>query len=225
VERRAREYLEEQAKLERERKEREAGVAINVEDEQVIQAETSDLSEQVAQHFESKLDGSSFNPDTPEDLIEGQRDNEAGRTIRTRWMEDLMLQKPGLTSTDIQAAMQAVFGIGINSEIVSEALKTVRELHGMRYISRRRADPLLHDTYLAAQAVPRKPPDPNSPRLIEYLVGSEVRYEYSTLGTLQDTIDRLSKTQHILRDAVVQVWKLTKTSVRWLPRIEEEEES
>jgi hypothetical protein len=156
--------------------------------------------------------------------LEGRKDSDAGQTIRIRWAEDLMLQQPQLTSTDIQAAMLAVFGIGVDSRLVSEALKAVRELNGMRYISRRRADPLLHDTYLAAQAVPRKPPDPNSPRLIEYLVDGQARYQTTTLGQLQATLDKLSDTYDIATAALVQVWRLTKTSVRWSARIEEEEE-
>lgn len=185
-----------------------------------IVAETADVAEAVGQRFEAKMNGEASLPELPEDLLPGRLKNNAGHSVRRRWLEDLLLQKPSLNSLDAAAALQATFGLGLDNIVILETLKAARELHGLKYRALPRAPTIDITPVPVVPALP-KPIDPNAPRLLEYLDGGEVRYVTTNVGNMQGTLERLIEAHG--HDFTYQVWKPSKTKTKVTVQISEED--
>lgn len=192
-------------------REREAGMR------REVQAETETLAAKVGSAFEAKLDGVRPALALPDELRAGTQDNAEGRVVRRTWAEDLLIQQPTLNSNDVQTALRATFGLGLDSETVLDALKAVREINGMRYITRRRVAPI------DAPPPPRPKPDGNAPRLLEYLVGDVVRYASTTVAGLQGALERLGA-EHGINPQAISVWRPARTRVLVQVQVVDDEE-
>jgi hypothetical protein len=189
--------------------------------EDLIRAEPKTLADSVGMMFGERLgEGEAPQVELPPELAPGRTDSASGAAVRLRWVEDLLLQKPQLTSTDCQMAMYATFGIGLNNVDVTEALKAVRELNGMRYITRtRQPAPEPIAAPVPAQAAP-KASDPQAPRLLEFIEAGVTRYLTTTVAGLQKTITDLKLGQ----DAAFMVWRPAKTKVTVVVSVEDDGE-
>lgn len=155
-------------------------------------AETAPLPEAVAQRFSDKLEGKAQDlPTLPPELEIGKQDNAEGSRVRLRWVEDLFLQKPQLNSNDAYMLLQATFGIGINNLLILEALKAVRELNGMRFITRRRSEQPVIEVPAPAPPVKRVM-DPATRLLVTWPdCGPPVPATVGTLGDVMTTIEAM----------------------------------
>lgn len=201
-------------------KEREAEAAKPPETPpEEIKAKTEELPDAIAHRFSNRLNGATTTPaELPPELVAGKQDNAEGRAVRLRWAEDFVLQQPHMHSGDVQLALQATFGIGLNSAVVQDILKTVRELNGMRYITRKRTE--LPPTLEAAEPqiieVPRKaqPLPPETKVLITWVYrgapAPQPPMKRATIGTLAQSLTELANLKVDL--STVEVYRQIKVN-------------
>lgn len=192
------------------RRDESASLALAPAPEPEVKAQPESLPDAIASRFEAKMSGvAKVLPDLPPELEVGKQDNAAGRDVRTRWMEDFFLQKPAMSGNEAQLALQATFGIGLDSTIVQETLKLVREVNGMRYITRSRSS--ASEAAGAPQTVPPPVPGPKDPRLMITWPGCGAP-EKTTADKLTESLRFIIDTAGV-KPEEIEIWKPARAKI------------